>query len=190
MKFLGSKLRPARTADTSAIRVVPNVKVTTEVQHCTSLWVSMTCYGKALLYFILLCEMVTAKAEFSVTGLSYCGIKNIANSVGTCRRLYLETSSGKDQKRNKNFIRYGDLLFVCMWAGPEDGLKWTSRKSIYKVVQIWPGQTVTCLHTNSPGHIWTTLYLENGDKRPASKKDFRLNFKCRVFDCQSVCCVQ
>jgi hypothetical protein len=26
------------------------------------------------------------------------------------------------------------------------------------VVQIWPGQTVTCLHTNSPGHIWTTLY--------------------------------
>jgi hypothetical protein len=27
------------------------------------------------------------------------------------------------------------------------------------VVQIWPGQTVTCLHTNSPGHIWTTLYL-------------------------------
>jgi hypothetical protein len=31
--------------------------------------------------------------------------------------------------------------------------------SIYKVVQIWPGQTVTCLHTNSPGHIWTTLYF-------------------------------
>jgi hypothetical protein len=29
---------------------------------------------------------------------------------------------------------------------------------VYKVVKIWPGQTVTCLHTNSPGHIWTTLY--------------------------------
>ena len=29
----------------------------------------------------------------------------------------------------------------------------------YKVVQIWPGQTVTCLHANSPGHIWTTLYF-------------------------------
>jgi hypothetical protein len=28
----------------------------------------------------------------------------------------------------------------------------------YKVVQIWLGQTVTCLHTNSPGHISTTLY--------------------------------
>jgi hypothetical protein len=32
-------------------------------------------------------------------------------------------------------------------------------KVMYKVVQIWPGQTVTFLHTNSPGHIWTTLYL-------------------------------
>jgi hypothetical protein len=26
------------------------------------------------------------------------------------------------------------------------------------VVQIWPGQTVTYLHTNCPGYIWTTLY--------------------------------
>jgi hypothetical protein len=34
-----------------------------------------------------------------------------------------------------------------------------SKAVIYKVVQIWPGQIVTCLHTNSPGHIWTTLYL-------------------------------
>jgi hypothetical protein len=33
------------------------------------------------------------------------------------------------------------------------------RKGMYKVVQIWPGQTVTCLHTNRPGHIWTTLYI-------------------------------
>jgi hypothetical protein len=32
---------------------------------------------------------------------------------------------------------------------------------MYKVVQIWPGQTVTCLHTNSPGHIWAILYLKN-----------------------------
>ena len=29
----------------------------------------------------------------------------------------------------------------------------------YKVVQIWPGQTVTCLHTNHPVHIWTTLWF-------------------------------
>jgi hypothetical protein len=34
-----------------------------------------------------------------------------------------------------------------------------AREAIYKVVQIWPGQTVTCLHTNSPGHIWTTLHV-------------------------------
>jgi hypothetical protein len=33
------------------------------------------------------------------------------------------------------------------------------KKMIYKVVQIWPGQTVTCLHINRPRHIWTTLYL-------------------------------
>jgi hypothetical protein len=32
------------------------------------------------------------------------------------------------------------------------------KQIIYKVVQIWSGQTVTCLHTNSPGHILTTLY--------------------------------
>jgi hypothetical protein len=31
--------------------------------------------------------------------------------------------------------------------------------SIHKVVQIWPGQTVTCLHTNRPGYSWTTLYI-------------------------------
>jgi hypothetical protein len=31
---------------------------------------------------------------------------------------------------------------------------------MYKVVQILPGQTVTCLHTNRPGHIWTTLYKQ------------------------------
>jgi hypothetical protein len=30
---------------------------------------------------------------------------------------------------------------------------------IYKVIQIWPGQTVTCLHKNRPGHIWTTVYI-------------------------------
>ena len=41
------------------------------------------------------------------------------------------------------------LLFPCV----------ATSHAKYKVVQIWPGQTVTCLHTNSPGHIWTTLYL-------------------------------
>jgi hypothetical protein len=33
------------------------------------------------------------------------------------------------------------------------------KRGMYKVVQIWPRQTVTCLHTNRPGHIWTTLYF-------------------------------
>jgi len=30
---------------------------------------------------------------------------------------------------------------------------------MYKVVQIWPGLMSPDLHTNSPGHIWTTLYV-------------------------------
>jgi hypothetical protein len=38
--------------------------------------------------------------------------------------------------------------------------------STYKVVQIWPGQTVTSLHTISPGHIWTTLYIKKNPWRP------------------------
>jgi hypothetical protein len=42
----------------------------------------------------------------------------------------------------------------------------------YKVVQIWPGQTVTCLHTNSPGHIWTTLYVTEKDCRASTRNNF------------------
>jgi hypothetical protein len=41
---------------------------------------------------------------------------------------------------------------------PEGCVFFTNKLSMYKVVQIWPGQTVTCLHTNRPGHVWTTLY--------------------------------
>jgi hypothetical protein len=40
----------------------------------------------------------------------------------------------------------------------------------YKVVQIWPGQTVTCLHTKRPGHIWTTLYLRKCRIRTTKKR--------------------
>jgi hypothetical protein len=28
------------------------------------------------------------------------------------------------------------------------------------------GKTVTCLHTNRPGHIWTTLYVQQFDSSP------------------------
>jgi hypothetical protein len=44
---------------------------------------------------------------------------------------------------------------VCVCVRERENYSFT----IYKVVQIWPGQTVTGLHTNSPGHIWTTLYM-------------------------------
>jgi hypothetical protein len=43
----------------------------------------------------------------------------------------------------------------------------------YKVVQIWPGQTVTCLHTNSHGHIWTTLYFVGNSHRRARQWEIR-----------------
>jgi hypothetical protein len=68
----------------------------------------------------------------------------------------------------------GPLSFVCVgswfqnWRetsccttltfGEEDASVLQIISIMYKVVEIWPGQTVTCLHTNSPGHIWTTLY--------------------------------
>jgi hypothetical protein len=46
----------------------------------------------------------------------------------------------------------------------------------YKVVQIWPGQTVTCLHTISPGHIWTTLYIGSAFtvRNPCRRQSFFL----------------
>jgi hypothetical protein len=53
------------------------------------------------------------------------------------------------------------LKFLCIVSTERVGrfhIK-IRQNSKHKVVQIWPGQTVTCLHTNSPGHIWTTLYF-------------------------------
>jgi hypothetical protein len=47
------------------------------------------------------------------------------------------------------------LEVVHLWSTRrklEDGIS-VYRIGRYKVVQIWPGQTVTCLHTNSPGHM-------------------------------------
>jgi hypothetical protein len=49
----------------------------------------------------------------------------------------------------------GHFLYTCVWN--PSILKHQENWKNYKVVQIWPGQTVTCLHTNS--HIWTTLYM-------------------------------
>jgi hypothetical protein len=50
------------------------------------------------------------------------------------------------------------FIFKRLWIMMSN--KCTSVCLLYNVVQIWPGQTVTCLHTNSPGHIWTTLYIQ------------------------------
>jgi hypothetical protein len=48
---------------------------------------------------------------------------------------------------------YCNHLFFCL------NLCYFWCVGMYKVVHIWPGQTVTCWHTISPGHIWTTLYV-------------------------------
>jgi hypothetical protein len=56
--------------------------------------------------------------------------------------------------------RYLSVLQHTSQIGKQVYLNSISSLSICKVVQIWPGQTVTCLHTISPGHIWTTLYFQ------------------------------
>jgi hypothetical protein len=50
--------------------------------------------------------------------------------------------------------------YIPCWANEWKEVAVTVRFGIYKVVQIWPGQTGTCLLTISPGHIWTTLYID------------------------------
>jgi hypothetical protein len=56
----------------------------------------------------------------------------------------------------------GKLIYDSMYCHMCSLIRFATTEimsAIYKVVQIWPGQTVTYLHTNSPGHIWTTLYM-------------------------------
>ena len=64
--------------------------------------------------------------------------------------FFLNSGRNKCSDGSQNKFQYFSLR--C-FRFPEDYFAW-----LYKVVQIWPGQTVTCLHTNRPGHIWTTLY--------------------------------
>ena len=64
--------------------------------------------------------------------------RTLAVSLKLRRSVFCAVRS-RDLKSSKR------LRFVCLSV------------LFYKVVQIW--QTVTCLLTNSPGHIWTTLYF-------------------------------
>jgi hypothetical protein len=52
--------------------------------------------------------------------------------------------------------------------------------NINKVVQIWPGKTVTCLHTSRPGHIWITLYIEKIAVNDQGVIGFCLNRRCKL----------
>ena len=71
-----------------------------------------------------------------------------------CERLNLFCESAGWQHCQRNYV---SLICQLVWLASHVPTLW-HRRMMYKVVQIWPGQTVTCLHTNSPGHIWTTLY--------------------------------
>ena len=78
-----------------------------------------------------------------------------------CTFISKRNGATTSSQGTQTFLRFWQLYF---WLGLKaDYLcsytKHTARlKTFYKVVQIWPGQTVTCLHTNRPSHIWTTLY--------------------------------
>jgi hypothetical protein len=69
--------------------------------------------------------------------------------VHCCRSAFLPSTWSTGNTDNVRITSHRDVFTKQL-------LPWKSNK--YKVVQIWPGQTMTCLHTISPGHIWTTLY--------------------------------
>jgi hypothetical protein len=75
-------------------------------------------------------------------------------SFQTClvtSRLYLRALARETANRMKLTFTTADVARGCA----NSVVSW---RRYYKVVQIWPGQTVTCLHTYRPGHIWTALY--------------------------------
>jgi len=56
--------------------------------------------------------------------------------------------------------RESQIIELCNWiCNIASAIMMVYVMVIYKVVQIWPGLMSPDLHTNSPGHIWTTLYI-------------------------------
>jgi hypothetical protein len=84
----------------------------------------------------------------------------------------------------RNFIKIGSGVQKFIWEGytyihknwwvgfMKYATEMVSGAMIYKVIQIWPGLIAASLHTNSPGHIWITLYIpsfiETGSGIPKS----------------------
>jgi hypothetical protein len=91
----------------------------------------------------------------------------ILRPEGLGKRKISRISSGN---RTHDFPTYSAVLHVttiqricyklCSVISEQHKHTRSKKKHTFEVqgVQIWPGQTVTCLHTNHPGHIWTTLY--------------------------------
>jgi hypothetical protein len=87
--------------------------------------------------------------KFSNGNSSHSGWKTdlyFPSALCLCVCIYISTNS-----------RYILCVSICQFSCELAG---THCKCKYKVVQIWPGQSVTYLHTNSPGHVWTILYTE------------------------------
>jgi hypothetical protein len=93
----------------------------------------------------------------------WCG-EAIPSRLSSCLLAWVQIPKRHTPFQNSRFPRFcyhkTDRLLSLDQSIKIDEMPSTTKRK-YKVVQIWPGQTVTCLHTNSPGHIWTTLYIEH-----------------------------
>ena len=88
--------------------------------------------------------------------------KEIKQRTGTAWNKLTSLADNFQKRRRPGSLRNPGPAIRCRNVVAEKVRCFKLITRMYKVVQIWPGQTVTCLHTNSPGHIWTTLYNRDG----------------------------
>jgi hypothetical protein len=104
------------------------------------------------------------------------------------QRVYLYVPNYSHNK-HKLFLLTSLICWPLKWRSIElalmQELNFYTTQAIYKVVQIWPGQIVTCLHTNRPGHIWTTLYVQRNIE--ARSENYCCCRKAIIITCLCVC---
>jgi len=74
--FPGSKVRPALTADSSAVLVVPNFKVREEARHSISLWIFITSSGEIFNFYGCLLTNTSFTQTFDIVQLACRGSRN------------------------------------------------------------------------------------------------------------------
>ena len=123
---------------------------------------SAVCFGAAQLCAVTWHDQCVRKRSVSVSWRCWLRHCTVFRAVSAVLQDVTRVSVGTDVSEELHFhdIRWNSEVFfqdvgACL---PRYILEDLSIYK-YKVVQIWPGQTVTCLHTISPGHIWTTLYI-------------------------------